>query len=376
MFNCHIHTFNVKYTPEEFIRTKVNKLPQRMVKLLAWAFRQRLTHFMIKALMRSTSNANIQKYLSFLYIGTMDTQDMIFENCAEVYPKGTRLAVHSINFQFMGGGKLEIPYRQQLDDLLDVRRKYPDTCLPFVFIDARMGDATDNLDFVAEYIAKGCVGIKVYPSLGYYPYDPRLEQVYQYAQENQLPLMVHCSRGGIHYANKAVPDEFIYSVSFNPKEGYRYVNPFEGNWVDFKNNFIKPAHWEQVLERFPQLKICFAHFGFDSTQDEDWRGPKNTWYTTIKQLMQRYENVYADISYTLFDPERLAIIKADMDQTDRIRARVLFGTDYFMTVQEAAVTEAKLNTQTRAFFGPELFNTIAVTNNSRYMNSKRWEFHK
>jgi predicted TIM-barrel fold metal-dependent hydrolase len=379
MFNCHIHTFNASDTPDEFFKARMEKLPGWLIKIIGRAINNKVAHYLLGRFM-GIPDANVKKMVSFLYIGTMQTQDMIFESAASAYPQGTRIASLSINFQFMGGGKMNIPYVQQLEDLLDVRKKNPDTCMPFVFIDPRMGNATENLQFVAQYIKRGCVGIKMYPSLGYYPFDKRLELVYEFAAKYEIPIMIHCSRGGIYYYGTDMLPEFMQPDGFNMAGPFTPYYPWEKDWKKFKNNFLKPSHWSQVLslEKFKNLKICLAHFGYDSNTDDSlWQNNKNPWFLEILDLIKNHENVYTDISYTLYDPKIMQNIILPLfgNSQDKLMSRILYGTDYYMTIQETKVTESKLYTDAQKILGAELFNKIAGQNCNSYFNSQVWQFN-
>jgi predicted TIM-barrel fold metal-dependent hydrolase len=72
------------------------------------------------------------------------------------------------------------------------------------------------------------------------PNDPVLLDVYAYAQDNNLPVMTHCSRGGVR--NKKL--SAIVAAKF-----------------------ADPDNYLEILERFPSLKICMGHCG----GDQDWK---------------------------------------------------------------------------------------------------------
>ncbi|MBL0071711.1 MAG: amidohydrolase family protein [Bacteroidetes bacterium] len=94
---------------------------------------------------------------------------------------------------------------------------------------------------------------------------------------------------------------------------------------------MDPDNYEDILVKFPKLKICFAHMGFDSAKKLN----NLTWFTRILALMKMYPNVYMDVSYTAsyenFCPWFIAQYNA---WSPDIQDRVIFGTDFYMTVQE------------------------------------------
>jgi len=278
------------YVPDKFLGLYV---PDFLAKRLTKALRRKWSAKIIVKLLEKFGGPEYSKYAAFLKIGSKKTQHMVFNDLRKSqYPEGTRFVVLPLNFRYMGAGKLKIGYRQQLDDLIGVKKRFPNTCLPFVFIDPRMGTSEQNYAFVKEYIDKGFVGIKLYPSLGYYPFDYRLEKVYKFAEENEIPIMTHCSTTGIYYKDSDnIPHEFTHPESFNkqsnsyfdPSKPRSYFYPYntairkkKRNDV-FTDNFLQPENYIDVLKKFPSLKLCFAHFGLDN---EHTSGP---FFTTTLQ---------------------------------------------------------------------------------------------
>ena len=70
--------------------------------------------------------------------------------------------------------------------------------LPFLGIDPRGYDAPSLLAFVRERVGKDkpWKGLKFYPSMGILPTDDRLRGVFDYCQDNSIPIVSHCSVGG------------------------------------------------------------------------------------------------------------------------------------------------------------------------------------
>jgi hypothetical protein len=74
----------------------------------------------------------------------------------------------------------------------------------------------------------------------------------------------------------------------------------------FFKTYGHPANWKIVLEHFPKLHLCLAHFGGDLEWGDksmaEWayassKGmPTREWINTIIYLINYYDNVYTDIS--------------------------------------------------------------------------------
>ena len=84
--------------------------------------------------------------------------------------------------------------------------------------------------------------------------------------------------------------------------------------------------------------------------------------------MANFENVFADISYSLHHHNYLNRFRKEMLSDSKTMDRVLFGTDYFMTVQEKP--EFDLYKDTLNFFGYKMFDIISTTNNANFLSSK------
>jgi hypothetical protein len=189
-------------------------------------------------------------------------------------------------------------------------------------------------------------GVKTYPRLGYDPADfnkyPQLREMYQKCGKN-IPLLTHCSRGGM-----AGADYYCYA-KYNPapaglvgKDKERFdaltADPSNLDHTEFwyADTFAAPGNWENVLNQFPSLRLCLAHFGGYDTwcqvgvfEDIESLYPTNpgifpkgeeiesdaplghkaaekekmratlyhAWIKKIAELAETKDNVYADLSY-------------------------------------------------------------------------------
>lgn len=372
-FNCHAHTFNMQYVPDGFLGYRMN---MRVALIVNRIMRSGWGAKAIMKGIRPFLGPQGKKTLAFLSIGLKKTQDMVFEELFAKYPKedDTRFIILPLNFQFMGAGKLDITYEQQLADLFEVKKKYPNKCYPFVSIDARMGNSNGNKEFVKGYIEKGFSGIKIYPSMGYFPFDERMYGVYQYAEEENIPIMTHCSSGGINYSSSENMQTMEYPVPFYRIPNKQYLFPLgEKKLGDYCDIMVSPEHYEEVFHQFPNLKICFAHMGIDGGINLNATEPENAkleWYHYILNLMQKHTNIYMDISYTLsYDGFYKWFIQEYNKMSQCIKDRILYGTDFFMTVQELQGDDNIIYQNAIKELGKPLFLKLADENVIRYLNS-------
>lgn len=177
------------------------------------------------------------------------------------------------------------------------------------------------------------IGFKMYPSLGHKPLDELCEYLpvyYHRCQNERIPIMTHCSPGGMttHEIDfykefdernaahrnqmklkqsqklislRNIGNQTVQSIELKPVE---QIPSHEQLITDpkfyFYENYVSPKAWEPVLENFPELHLCLAHFGGDEWRQgnkNDWlEKPPSHWIQGIVDLTKKYRNVYTDIS--------------------------------------------------------------------------------
>jgi predicted TIM-barrel fold metal-dependent hydrolase len=391
IYNVHTHIFNFKCVPSGFL---TNYLPRALVTVLTPLLRWHPTAWLLSRVLGVVPVQMVKKYKAFLAVGIRNTPQLIFEDMARAYTdENVGFVVLPMNFEYMGGGSAPANYATQLQLVADVKRAYPNKCFPFLGVDPRMGSAIQVLNFVKSYFEpsfKGFQGIKLYPALGFFPTDERLELMYAYAAEKGIPVLTHCTRGGAFYAGRTVPPELFRYRTFNPTPvtTARHNQPFYNQLTtlppkDSCDAFLDPVNYYDIFHRFPNLKLCFAHFGGDEEILKFLKNPTvnqgdiatgynaaASWYYIIKDLMAKFPNVYTDISYTLFDTDTsdgiVAAIKSDLQSA--IGPRILFGTDFFLALQEKG--EKSLYTDFRAALadGP-LWEQLTYVNTKNFLST-------
>ncbi len=171
-------------------------------------------------------------------------------------------------------------YIQQIEELEQLSEKY-ENVKPFFAVDPRREykDHKNLLDLVKQKLLgsnPAFVGIKLYAPTGFSPTDPVLmgtnlqEGIYQFCQENKIPITVHCSDTGFACFSQNVR---INGLIYSGKELIQMNNQihvFKNKTISRKaGDAIKeratalnhPRIWRKVLEKYPELTINFAHFG-------------------------------------------------------------------------------------------------------------------
>ncbi|MCS6918007.1 MAG: amidohydrolase family protein [Chitinophagales bacterium] len=367
MINSHTHIFNVKCAPDRFYGLPVARffslVPQSARTLAKW----------FRRLYPWSDHDLLERYARMLEVGSERRQQDIFERLLDHYAQypHARMVVLTLDMDFMGAGEAVNNYLTQLCEVAEVKARYPEQMIAFFCADPRRPDLMRQLrEFVP---GRGFTGIKLYPALGFYPFDPALRPVYEYAVAHQLPIVVHCDTGGIFYRGPLTAAH-LRPPSLNPAAPSRdftaYASLKPGR---FKDLFTDPAHFTDVLElsEFRSLKLCFAHFGGKEMIEEHSDSVTGShWYLQIKEYMRKYPNVYADISYTLRHTSGRVRdrLRADM-QDPLLGSRILFGTDYYMTVREKE--EPALVREFLQGYGLDeaAFQQLAVINNRRFVST-------
>lgn len=268
-----------------------------------------------------------------------------------------------------------VDWPQQRLETIAAAIKYPLEYFPMYHYDPRRfakrddGWETIYKDIVTKDQPGTFVGFKMYTALGFKPLDSKLQsqltKFYLNCEKKEIPVLCHCSPSGMCSHDI----DFYYKIDKNAKTEYKRWYWFDRKKDWFYDNFVSPEAWKkQVLEKYPKLKLCLAHFGGGSSYWADWK--KNTnklekkgllngisfdkefliegWYTAqdnskdnwIKQIVDiieeqdegkdKHPNFYTDISYHFLhqhDEEFTWLL----ENHPKVKDRILFGTDWYMT---------------------------------------------
>lgn len=332
IFNCHIHTFTIKHVPKNYIHPVLSKLIQYQI------IRKPLL-FLLSLIDPFDNRDSIQRYGNLVDISTNKKQADILDIVKKYYPTDTRFAVMPMDMTFMGKGELPRSIAQQHEELANLAKQSNGTVIPFAAIDPRHPTLAQDLKdlFINSKYGINFTGIKLYPALGYRPgHDKSLDTVFAFADEHNLPVMVHCSRGGIRH------DDFNKAKA---------------------NSYSDPNNYRAVLNEWKNLRLCLGHFGGPEVWKNYLENPSgnDTWLSSILEMIKEYDNLYADISSTIFSFQQNAPILKVLLQDSEIQKKVLLGSDYYMA-EQFRFEEKRLSINLRATLGDPLFWQIANTN--------------
>jgi hypothetical protein len=156
-------------------------------------------------------------------------------------------------------------------------------------------------------------GVKLYPPLGFDPWPDegeereKVELLYGFCERRGVPIVTHCDDRGFRVVS--MEEAFAYTA---------------------------PSRYRAVLERFPELKIDFAHFGRQYTTHLRHK-PTATWFDEVVELICAHPNVYADLSFNGVEPEYYERLAAALfalpgAAREKVESRLLFGTDFVMSL--------------------------------------------
>lgn len=232
----------------------------------------------------------------------------------------------------------EDTFDTQYRQILKLKAKYGPILQPFFAVDPRRSGIYQQMRDAIE--KDGFAGVKMYCPNGYSPLDPRLDNVYRYCLDNNIPITGHCSYGGFAtLENKIEVRGFIYKdhqvVEYTGTLSFTKKIIQRGGVEERALALNHPDLWNMVLERYKGLKLNLAHMGIRQSNDLKKRFE---WSELITQMMLRHENLYTDFSCMT---EEDAIIylwnmacKADQkyDGQWKITDRIMFGTDFWLNM--------------------------------------------
>jgi len=166
-----------------------------------------------KMLPGKTTTELIRRYFTIVRFARYKNQGDILTKLTNQYPPGSSMVILPMDMEFMGAGIQKKPFNIQMEELAEL--KLTRNIKPFIAIDPRRTKAGNKtfLDyqisenkvelkecFVKDYIEnKEFNGFKLYPALGYFPFDKKLLPLWKYAADRGIPIMTHCIRGVIYY---------------------------------------------------------------------------------------------------------------------------------------------------------------------------------
>ncbi|MGQ9871268.1 amidohydrolase family protein [Leptodesmis sp.] len=312
---------------------------------------------------------------------------------------------------YRAAGRVPQSFAEQLAEVTALKEQYGDVLLPFICVDLRRDGIVELA--LECFQQRGFAGIKLYPQYGYFPYDDRLDDLYQYAETRQIPIIPHTAsaigdyRGDDRQLQALLnqckfEDIDIAQIVENLATDPRRISTKRQKICSF---FGHPVQYLYLLNQYPRLKISFAHMGGNYDWDDYIQSPLPAaeaakhdrivaeikvllnnkpkteaekrllkekletafglnWLYLIQQILREYENTYADISFTLSNPNYFSLLKNLLGQRD-LRSKILFGTDYYMV--EIVTSDKNFHTALKQALAPDDYRQITEINPQTFL---------
>jgi len=276
-----------------------------------------------------------------------DAQGMFNVLKAEYPTDKTIFVAHAVDMENMGGGNAKRPYWEQLVELNDLKNNNPGQVIPFIHIDTRRENYYELFKWAMD---NDWGGVKLYPPMGKFPFDEEFDKVFDDCERLNKPVLAHCTAGnpicwkGSRRALKLLLEQCKVPVDWKKSN------------KDLCAYFTHPENYKWVFAKHPKLKVCLAHFGRE-----------NEWDKIILGMLEQYQGLYIDISYSLYDEKRWPNLLILLRTNPTFRTRCLFGSDWYLDLAEGQ--EKQFSKNLRATLGEELWEQITVINPKHYLYS-------
>ncbi len=406
-WDVHNHCFTIDHIPEEFFSSlpggkkflKISTLNQTPNRQIVWFFTRSITIWLIKLFSKDFAD-NLKRLKGLFYYKGYSKQCEIVQEELNQYIKTEYFSNNQVNLvllpmdlKYMEAGNSKIEYLEQLKELKQVKKQYGDRVKIFLHTDPRRIEEDKN--FLIEHLplfGELYCGFKIYPTLGYYPFDKTLKEVYDFALKHNYPILSHVSYGPVYRrknidtANHPITNHSFFEPDdpFNAQQNF--AHPL--NYECLLNKDILRKFWNDPSVDYSDLKINLAHFGgpndwalYQKVSKKDSRSIKTAsnpldiqndwfgnnrffWFEIIKALMSKYSNVYTDIAFTVIDKNFNKSISTLLNDSS-IRNKILYGTDYYVVAGEKkfSMIVKKMNFQEKEL------DLMSETNPSAYFRT-------
>ena len=188
------------------------------------------------------------------------------------------MVVLATDFELVGGDRMTL---EEHMEWLFQRCSVDDRFYPFIGVDPNRPNAPELIEkLVKRYSPKG---IKMYPAVGFYPNEERMDAYWKMVDDLGLLVVTHAGMA---------------------------LEPLD-------EKYCHPEMMRPVAEKYPDMKIIIAHLG-------------GKFHDELFPLMDACDNVYTDCSALQgWMPNETYMIKKRLDDAiSRFPDRIVFGTDF------------------------------------------------
>jgi len=337
----HGHTITIKNVGSELIPV-ITRLARRVV--------PRTYLSKILRLLNPFSKKDDLERIANLLDTLGKTQEQILKSWLSKLDKNSEVSILTIDQEFMGAGNVEQPYDSQIKEVVQlIDRGYPIRL--YLHIDCRRKNYMQLVKKYEKYI----FGFKIYPLMGVFPYDPRYDELYEYANENSMPIIYHCSRTNINYYRGRDIDSILKSSHY----------PLEHTKNNNKNksmNFCNILGIIEVAEKYKNVTVIVAHFCAAEEIDRYMDGDVNSWCFKLLSAIEsrKIKNIKIDTSFAFYKEKYQKLLFRLMCITT-FRKVFIWGSDYSMNL--AVADMSSYTKQFKKVIGDVLWEQLFLNSN-------------
>ncbi len=305
----------------KWLRTLLFKIAKTLVKPLSYLPSKHSLEF-------------VKRYLKIAHIANYKTQATAYNKLYKMYPADSKFVVLTMDMTYMN---LTPPrnYYEQLDTittLMNGQNKNYKNMIPFIFVDPRrikkdksffkwtFSNGKIQLEDckLKEYLEDGHFrGVKIYPALGYYPFDEELLPLWLYCKQRAIPITTHCTVGTIYYRRGMKSEWFTHPVfEEGPNEP---LHNYARRNIDLQKNFTNPLNYLVLLEPYylkTFLSKCHKKtqelFGYTSVENDLARDLKDlkiniAHYGGIEQWKKHLESDRLEYAQEILETPKVGI---------------------------------------------------------------------
>jgi len=191
------------------------------------------------------------------------------------------------------------------EDIIAACSKFPTRLIPFCLIDPRFGGNAPDMDFsylLEEYVARGCKGMgEMLPKMQFD--DPRCLNLFRQTGKFGLPIIFDMNDNPVHYGLRDEPDLPGLEKALQECPGTVLVGH-------------GPTFWAEISGGVTVDQRC------------DYPGGPVEPGGAVPRLMEKYDNLWADLSAGSGYNGITRDEKFGLEFLDRFQDKLMFGTDH------------------------------------------------
>jgi hypothetical protein len=210
--------------------------------------------------------------------------------------------------------------------------------------------ATESpMELVRKAIAQGCIGVKLYPPIGFAP-SGNVSLPANFWQRTWLPNEIKRAKHFGRLLDKALLQLYSWCL-MNDVPIMAHTSPSQGPCDEFKKKLTAARYWKNVPSG---LRVNFGHFG-NTEIPQDKPDTTSKYVELMGDPGSHGANFYADaayLSHTMSQPSDLTqALRTLFNSTSGplLTKRLMYGSDWEMLIIEGSASERYLSNFEKIF---------------------------